>query len=344
MRSSHRLSSSARGAVLAASVCLACAASPRAAVPAQPERAAAPAPADELLALSWQQTAAEYDALTRTVYALARHALDAALAQPDWDALPPAERARSGVAPRGLPPAIILDVDETVLDNSPFAADLLRNPIDESLPPSDYGEAFGKRWKAWVELSHATRIAGAKPFLDYAASRGVEIFYVTNRECAPNALDACEEAATCKNLVEQRLPLRNCEQNVLLRNEQAPWLTDREKGSRRVEIGKRYRVLALFGDNLGDFVDGIYGGRAARDALVCERSGWWGERWFALPNPSYGSWVDAVDALGDRSFATRAERTAFARQQKHDALVLPASSGSLCSECAGEFGQGETCR
>ncbi|MFI5320644.1 MAG: 5'-nucleotidase, lipoprotein e(P4) family [Myxococcota bacterium] len=344
MRSTHRFSASARGAVLVASVCLACVASPRTPVPAQAAGAAVPAPADELLALSWQQTAAEYDALTRTVYALARHALDAALAQPDWDALPPEERARSGVAARGLPPAIILDIDETVLDNSPFAADLLRNPIDESLPPSDYGAAFGERWQAWVDLSHATRIAGAKPFLDYAASRGVEIFYVTNRECAPSEPAACEEGATCENLVEQRLPLKDCEQNLLLRNEQAPWLSDREKGSRRVEIGKRYRVLALFGDNLGDFVDGIYGGRAVRDALVCQHFAWWGERWFALPNPTYGSWVDAVDALGTRSFATRAERTALARQQKRDALVLPASSGSLCSECAGEFGQAEACR
>ena len=79
-------------------------------------------PDDNLNAVVWVQASAEYRALTRGVYRAAADHLDAALAEPNWDALVPGERAN---APGDLPPAVILDVDETVLDNSPYQARLV---------------------------------------------------------------------------------------------------------------------------------------------------------------------------------------------------------------------------
>jgi 5'-nucleotidase (lipoprotein e(P4) family) len=281
---------------------------------------AGPPAHDELYALAWMQTSTEYDALNRTVYTAARVQFDRALADPLWDALPPTERARTTADVRSLPPAIILDIDETVLENTPFNAEMFEHPLDESKPAVEWKKDFDARWEQWVKRAAAPRMAGAKEFLDYVASRGVAIFYVTNRACAPGD-PGCEEEATCRNLVEQQLPLADCETNLLLRYEEQPWLADREKGTRRMAVGKTHRVLMLFGDNLGDFVDGIYGTVDQRARLACGARQWWGERWMMLPNPIYGSWVVAVAATGAGPFPTQSARVNIARTNARAALV-----------------------
>ncbi len=299
--------------------------------------ASTPAPPanDELYATAWMQTSVEYDAVNRAIYTLARAPLDRALADKTWDALPPSERAATGVDAAGLPPAIILDIDETVLENSPFNAEMILNPIDPSLDAKAFRAEFDRRWSAWVKLAAAPRMAGVKAFLDYAASKDVEIFYLSNRACSPtDPKELCDEAPTCANLEAQHLPLKDCENNVILRYEQAPYLTDKEKGTRRIEVGKRYRVVMLFGDNLGDFVDGIYGDNTKRRALACAQPSWWGERWIALPNPSYGSWVDAIDAVASgQAFANQAERIAWGREHKRQALIAPSRAADLIGDC-----------
>src|SRR5690606_26216338 len=89
--------------------------SPAAAAPASP-----PLAHDNLHATIWMQTAAEYNAAVLGAFNLASAQLERALADPDWDALPPVERAGQPVA--GLKPAVIVDADETMIDNSPFQA------------------------------------------------------------------------------------------------------------------------------------------------------------------------------------------------------------------------------
>ena len=147
--------------------------------------AQAPAPDDTRGAMAWMQTAAEYDAQNLMVYAAARVALDAALADPARDALPADERARTGKDPRTLPPAIILDIDETVLENTPFNVDLMHRPIDPGLPVEDFRRPSTSAGRL-VRRAEAPRMGGAKAFLDYVASRGVAIRYITNRACAPD--------------------------------------------------------------------------------------------------------------------------------------------------------------
>src|SRR5207249_7419187 len=76
-------------------------------------------PASDLLnAVLWMQRSVEYKASALTAFALARIRLDQALADPNWTAAP---REQTG-AYQSLPPAIILDIDETIVDNSGYQA------------------------------------------------------------------------------------------------------------------------------------------------------------------------------------------------------------------------------
>ena len=70
--------------------------------------------------------------------------------------------------------------------------------------------------------------------------------------------------------------------------------TGSDKGCRREQVGRQYRVLMQFGDQLGDFVDVTRNTREGRAAAMAPFAGWVGERWWILPNPVYGSWEPAL--------------------------------------------------
>jgi acid phosphatase len=107
----------ALGAVLSITLAAACAHTSDARSGTAPERAAEPsieAGIDNLNAVLWVQTSVEYRANSLQAYALAGRLLDDALADPRWTAA----LEQTGGDYRDLPPAVIVDVDETVLDNS----------------------------------------------------------------------------------------------------------------------------------------------------------------------------------------------------------------------------------
>ncbi|MDO7542913.1 MAG: hypothetical protein MUR50_00125, partial [Gammaproteobacteria bacterium] len=64
-----------------------------------------------IMSVLFQQTSAERLAASLQTFETAKHALDKALADPTWSALPGQTKYQN------KKPAIILDVDETVLDN-----------------------------------------------------------------------------------------------------------------------------------------------------------------------------------------------------------------------------------
>lgn len=228
---------------------------------------------DNLNAVIWMQTAAEYEATVRGVYAAARARIDSALSDPGWDALPLGERS-DGFESRT--PAIIVDADETMIDNSPFQARDIRD---------NRGFAYD-RWTTWVSERRARAMPGAVEFAKYANERGVAIYFITNRDTP------AEAEHTIANLRALEFPIAADAANVLLRGDvRAP---GREKSARRRWVGSRHRVLLMLGDNLGDFMDGVSTTVAARQALMAPYAGWWGERWFMQPNPAYGSWEAAV--------------------------------------------------
>ncbi|MFW5808094.1 MAG: 5'-nucleotidase, lipoprotein e(P4) family, partial [Spirochaetota bacterium] len=109
-----------------------------------------------IMATLWMQTSAEYRALCYQAFNIARYNLDNYLAS----------------AASSKKPAIIVDADETIIDNSAYQAHLIGR---------DYGYS-SKTWNAWMDAAKARAVPGAVEFLHYAQSKGVEVFYITNRK------------------------------------------------------------------------------------------------------------------------------------------------------------------
>jgi len=239
---------------------------------------------DGLNAVLWTQTSAEYRALAMQAFNQAARTLAIAKADPTFNALPEAELGKIAV---DAPLAIITDIDETVLDNSAFSVDLIQNPIDLALPPDEARKVFEQRWNDWVAQREAFPIPGAVELLTAADKAGITVFYITNRKDP-------EKTETCNNLVQAKLPLKDCATQVITRNDAEGRTKD--KGSRRKAVAATHRVVLVMGDNLGDFADGVYAPRDARERIVDTHASWWGERWIVLPNPMYGSWEDALEA------------------------------------------------
>jgi 5'-nucleotidase (lipoprotein e(P4) family) len=225
---------------------------------------------ENLNGILWMQTSAEYDSLCRLIYKAAGDAVTKALADPSWTA---ALEQADGFA--ALPPAVILDLDETVMDNTPYQALMAK-----------LGKGFDRKaWDEWVAKGAAGALPGAAEFLQALKTKSVAVYYVTNREAAL-------ESETVANLILLGLPVDPAGENVLSRHEKPDWGTD--KSSRRAEVAKTHRIILLIGDDLGDFVSGSRDLPENRIALARLHSDMWGSRWFILPNPLYGSWETAV--------------------------------------------------
>jgi acid phosphatase len=222
-----------------------------------------------LNATLWTQQSAEYRASAEQAYRTASRMLDLALADPAWTAVPEQEGD-----PSHLPPAVILDVDETVLDNSPYQARLI---VD--------GSEYPEGWDAYVREATAPPVPGALGFTRYAAERGVTVFYVTNR-------DAQLEEATEKNLERAGFPVAKNLDVLLMRGEREGWGSD--KSSRRAYVAGTHRILILAGDDLNDFIPVSQASIEERDRLEADYASHWGARWIMLPNPAYGSWERAL--------------------------------------------------
>ncbi len=274
-----------RPALLCAALVLfaGCAASRPAAAPPPP----GPRPHDNLNATVWMQTAVEYRANALALYRAATSLLPAALADTAWSAdVPQLQRGGFG----RLPAAVVLDLDETVLDNSPAQA--RRVAVD-----SAYSQ---KAWGVWTASASARAIPGALAYTQAAHARGIRVVYITNRTAA-------EEADTRRNLAALGFPLDADEDGVLTRGERPAWAAS-DKGPRRADVAARYRILQLVGDNLGDVLSGEDAAVAARDALVAPYDAFWGTRWFLLPNPTYGSWESAITRGAARRTRRQARR------------------------------------
>jgi 5'-nucleotidase (lipoprotein e(P4) family) len=243
--------------------------------PAKPGQAPASPAHENLNAVLWVQTALEYEASAIQAYKLAEIQLDAALKDPSWTAA-----IEQTGRPGALKPAVIVDVDETVLDNSYYQARMIRDN-------TAYSSAT---WDPWVQESAATAIPGALAFARFAASRGVTIFYITNRT-------SNLEAATRANLAAAGFPLTDGVDTILTRGERPDWQAS-SKAPRRAHVARDYRILLLIGDDLGDFIADAAGTPAERQAKTAPQTSWWGERWIMLPNPTYGSWERAITGSG----------------------------------------------
>jgi acid phosphatase len=242
-----------------------------AALAAAPGLAAEAVPPSDLLnAELWMQSAVEYRANCLTVYALARTRLDEALADKSWTAVDQTGNYQD------LPPAVILDLDETAIDNSAYEAGLAVSG----------GDFDPKSWDAWTKAEQAKAIPGAVEFTTYADAKGVKVFYVTNR-------NADQKEATKRNLQALGFPMGGNVDTFLMQRDRPEWASS-AKGARLAYVAKDYRVLLLFGDNIGDFSDKYNGSIAERDQAFAALKAHFGHDWMMLANPSYGSWESAA--------------------------------------------------
>lgn len=213
-----------------------------------------------LMATLYHQQAAEYQALCYQAYNLASLRLVESLQDQSIN------KTR----------AVVLDVDETVLDNSPYQAACILNNYN-----------YPEGWDEWCQKAIAQPVPGALDFLKLAEGYGVAIFYVTNRK-------AHLREATAANLREQGFPLSG-ETHLLMREEES------DKESRRATIREKYHISLLIGDNLGDFASGFNDSdQDTRMTRTIEARASFGKQWIVLPNPMYGDW-ESVFFRGKRA-------------------------------------------
>ena len=262
--------------VLSAVACFLC----TAAVAVEPEE---PVGREALHSTLWMQIAPEYRATVLQVYQLAGERI--AASSTGSAAIEQAGVAADALAK--LPTAVVLDLDETVLDNTVYQARLIR----------DHALYNTTSWGAWVGAGEADAVPGAREFIAKARALGHTVFYISNRDCTappPTAADPCPaKTATMKNLVALGIDATPDPAHLLLRGEKPEWNRG-NKTNRRAFIGANYRIVALVGDDLGDFIDPVVFA-ADRERLEPH----FGVNWFVLPNPIYGSWTkpfETVDA------------------------------------------------
>ena len=229
-----------------------------------------PQPSDLLLATLWMQRSVEFKGNALTVYALARIRLDQALADKNWTAAPNEQKGDY----QNLPPAVILDLDETAIDNSPYEVWMLKT-----------NQTFStKTWNEFCAAQISRAIPGAVEFSKLADSKGVKVFYVSNR-----AVET--ENDTRANMEKLGFPMGGNVDTFLMQNEKPEWGS--AKSTRRAAIPKDYRVLLNFGDNFGDFDDRYRASEADRLKAFDENKDRWGREWLVLANPTYGSFESA---------------------------------------------------
>ena len=230
----------------------------------------------------WVQSSGEYEANCVQTYNMAAKNIDSAIHDKSWT---------SAVEQRGdfssLPPAVVMDIDETVLENSRYQAQII---ID--------GTGFDPRtWDEWIALKNAPAVPGSVSFIKCLREKNVEVLFITNRECGPRAGNDCpcpQEQETIDNLAGVGIDGVKPE-HVLMQNERPGWGS--EKKSRREAVAAGYRILMLVGDDLGDFLPDVKKDITPRqrEELVRQYASCWGRAWYMLSNPVYGSWLRVLE-------------------------------------------------
>lgn len=213
-------------------------------------------PEQNTMSVLWYQTSGEAKALYYQGYNIGKLRLDESLKRKGKD--------------NGLKPAVVLDIDETIIDNSPQQAWNIKN-----------GKSNPLSWADWVNRAKAKPLPGAIDFLKYTYAKGVEIYYISNRKEG-------KKRDTIRNLQMIGAPLAD-EDHVLLMQP-----NERGKETRRMKVAKTHDILLLFGDNLGDFSGFDYLSPSERIHAVDKRKDEFGKKLIVFPNPMYGDWEGAI--------------------------------------------------
>jgi 5'-nucleotidase (lipoprotein e(P4) family) len=215
-------------------------------------------PFRNLDAALFMQSSAEYHAICLQTYNLALMRVESQMKDRD--------------DPR--PAAVVLDLDETVLNNGAYQSGQLQ----------DNRKFDQKEWEVWEDsgMEFVTAIPGVQDFITRIKALNVQPIYITNR-------NAQAKFQTLEIL--ERLGI-DVDSDYLLC---ADTKTGSNKTTRRAEINATFDVILLVGDNLRDF-DELFKysareGVEGRKQLVDDHKAYWGKRWIVLPNPAYGEWT-----------------------------------------------------
>ena len=236
---------------------------------------------DNMDAIVWLQTSSEYAAVTAGIFATATAAV---------------EEIAKTEAGRSHRMAIVMDIDETVLDNSRYQAQLVFD-----------GTTYEREtWDNWIALRAASAVPGVVDFIRTSQSLGFHVAFITNRACRvrPDTAEDCpQKTDTLVNLEEIGVdtqstklflrgerPSERC-RALLSASERADGKWSSDKTSRRECVRLDHDIIMLFGDQLGDFTEeqDSRSGESGRD-IAAEFGEYWGKAWFMLPNPTYGGW------------------------------------------------------
>ena len=213
---------------------------------------------EAVLALSWVQNSAEFKALSYQAFNIAKLR---------WDM-----NKQDGKK------CVVVDVDETIIDNSAFNSGLI-------------GKGYGygnSTWKQWCDDKSAMAIPGAVDFLNHVAEAGGDVFYVTNRKAQPEKnMDLTQ--VTMENLKALGFPQID-KKHMLLRTG-----TSKKQPRRDMITNMGYQIVLLMGDNLADFAEAFDGQtmKERADAVELNKE-LFGDKFIVLPNPIYGNWEAAV--------------------------------------------------
>jgi len=215
-----------------------------------------------VMATNWFQTSAENKALQIQIYNQATKELHDTINKKN------AKDKKSNV--KAKPAAVVLDIDETVLDNSPDTAWAIKNNAKHP-----------QGWDEWIKMAKADLIPGAKEFLVAASKMNVELYYLTNR-------DEKYRLDTLKNLKLHGLPDADNKHLILKTN-------TAQKGPRQAQIAKTNEIVMLIGDNSNDLSDIFYKSDVkTRYKNVDKIAKELGVKYIQLPNPMYGDWESAI--------------------------------------------------
>lgn len=208
----------------------------------------------------WQQNAAEFKALCYQAYNIAT------------------EIVKEKSSMQHLRPiAIVTDIDETFLDNSPYA-------VTQALKGKEFDQ---QSWHDWTSKGEAVAFPGSVEFFNYAASRNVVVFYISNR-------NENDRPGTIKNLKNLGFPYAD-DDHVLLMKDTS------NKEERRKQVLEQYEIFLLLGDNLSDFSEIFYHkSQADRNRLTDEHAVEFGKRFIVLPNSGYGEWESFIPGYNSK--------------------------------------------
>ena len=166
--------------------------------------------------------------------------------------------------------AVVVDIDETILNNSPYEAKSMLDNKEYTFLP----------WYDWCNMSVAEPVPGALEFLQFADSLGFHVFYITNRK------EKFVAVGTKTNVRNMGFP-QTTDDHFFLRTD------ERNKDNRRQAVSENYEIVLLAGDNLGDFYEDtdVF---SEREALMKSNIDRFGRKFIVLPNAIYGDWLKAI--------------------------------------------------